>query len=333
MNLENDDSVNATALGNNDFHSSNFAPSVGHVLRNARLARGLSTEDVSRQLRISVHQVEAIEKEDFDKLPGRTFLRGFVRNYANFIQLDPMPLLESLPGPAPTLAAQERTPLKNKQLSFSENRRDGFGSTHLITIVVFLLIAFGGYYIVENSTWFQRFFGEKTDKVAKTEVGKSSMEIQLPISGSTTNEKSLPVNSFPGSSSSEERRNNSLNIPKPLDTSTYKSASTIEIPQAINRKTEVFEEFKSTPENSATSDTGSLYFTFTSDSWVKVVDGKGVALLEQVRKKGSEQVITGKKPFSIVIGNAAGVELTYNDEEINISSYKKQDGTARFKLQ
>ncbi|MBP7954368.1 MAG: DUF4115 domain-containing protein, partial [Nitrosomonas sp.] len=40
-----------------------------------------------------------------------------------------------------------------------------------------------------------------------------------------------------------------------------------------------------------------------------------------------------KKPFSIVIGNASGVNLTYNDKEINIDSYKKQDGTARFKLQ
>jgi len=333
MNLENDNSVSATALGNNDLHSGNFASSVGHVLRNARLARGLSTEDVSRQLRISVHQVEAIEKEDFDKLPGRTFLRGFVRNYANFIQLDPMPLLESLPGPAPTLAAQEPTPLKNKQLSFSENRRDGSGSTHLITIVVFLLIASGGYYIVENNTWFQRFLGEKTDKVAKTEIGKSSIDIQLPISGSTNNEISLPVNKLPGSSSSEERKDNSLNIPQPLDTSIYKSTPTIGISRAIDSKSGAFEEFKSTPENSATSDTGSLYFTFTSDSWVKVVDGEGATLLEQVRKKGSEQVITGKKPFSIVIGNAAGVELTYNDEEVNMSSYKKHDGTARFKLQ
>lgn len=333
MNLENDNSVNAATLGNNDLHSGNFVHSVGHVLRNARLARGLSTEDVSRQLRISVQQVEAIEKEDFDKLPGRTFLRGFVRNYANFIQLDPQPLLELLPGSAPTLATQERTPLKNKQLSFSENRRDGFGGGRLISIVAFLLIAFGGYYIVENSTWLHSFFGEKTDKAAKTEVGKSSMEIQLPISGSNANETSLPINKLSDRSSSDEKKSIALNIPKPLDTTTNKSPSTVEVPPPVDSKSEAFDEFKSTPENLVSSDTGSLYFTFTADSWIKVVDGKGVALLEQMRKKGSEQVLTGKKPFTIVIGNASGVELTYNEKEINISSHKKQDGTARFKLQ
>ena len=80
-------------------------------------------------------------------------------------------------------------------------------------------------------------------------------------------------------------------------------------------------------------DLGNLYFKFTADSWVKVVDGKGVSLLEQLKKKGSEQIVTGKRPLSIVIGNATGVNLTYNDVEIDIFSYKKQDGTARFTLQ
>ena len=333
MNLDNENSVNAATLVTNDLHSGNFVHSVGHVLRNARLARGLSTEDVSRQLRISVQQVEAIEKEDFDKLPGRTFLRGFVRNYANFIQLDPTRLLESLPGAAPTLAIQQQTPLKNKQLSFSDDRRDGFGGNRLIWIAVFLFIALGGYYIVEKTTWFQSTSDEKIDKTVKMESGKSSMEIQLPISGSTTNEINLPFNKAPENVKSDEKKSSSIDLPKPVDTVSSKAVSAIEAPLLPDNKSEAFEDVKSANENLASADTGSLYFTFTADSWIKVVDGKGVALLEQMRKKGSEQVLTGKKPFSIVIGNASGVELTYNDKEINVSSYKKQDGTARFKLQ
>jgi cytoskeleton protein RodZ len=70
---------------------------IGHQLKAARTARSMSIEDVSRQLRISVQQIEAIEKEDFAKLPGRTFLRGFVRNYSNLMQLDPAPILKLLP--------------------------------------------------------------------------------------------------------------------------------------------------------------------------------------------------------------------------------------------
>ncbi|MCG7756579.1 MAG: DUF4115 domain-containing protein, partial [Nitrosomonas sp.] len=79
--------------------------------------------------------------------------------------------------------------------------------------------------------------------------------------------------------------------------------------------------------------TGHLYFKFTGDSWIKVVDGKGVTVFEQLKKSGSEQIVTGKRPLSLVIGNASGVNLTYNDKEIDISSYKRQGGTARFTLE
>lgn len=79
--------------------------------------------------------------------------------------------------------------------------------------------------------------------------------------------------------------------------------------------------------------TGHLYFKLNADSWIKVVDGKGVTVFEQLKKSGSEQIVTGKRPLSLVIGNASGVNLTYNDKEIDISSYKKQGGTARFTLE
>lgn len=333
MNLDNDNSVGAGTLVNNDVHSGNFVHSVGHVLRNARMARGLSTEDVSRQLRISVKQVEAIEKEDFDKLPGRTFLRGFVRNYANFVQLESAPLLESLPGSLPILAVQERTPFKDKQLSFSANRREGWSGSRLISIVMLLLVIFGAYYILENNTWSQSSVDETTEKSAKSENGKGSMEIQLPISGSIKSEINLPVNKIPESLSNEEKKDLSLESVKLFETLDKKNLQTEETTSLTENKFGALEEGKFAKTNLSDGDTGSLYFTFTADSWIKVVDGKGVPLLEQMRKKGSEQVLTGKKPFSIVVGNASGVNLTYNDKEINIDSYRKQDGTARFKLQ
>lgn len=334
MSLDNDNSVGAGALVNNDAHSGNFVHSVGHVLRNARLARGLSTEDISRQLRISVKQVEAIEKEDFDKLPGRTFLRGFVRNYANFVQLESAPLLESLPGSSPILAAHERTPFKDKQLSFSANRSEGLGGSRLISIVILLLVVFGAYYILENNAWLQSSVDEVTEKSSKSESGKGSMEIQLPISGPTKSEINPQVNKASENLGNEEKKDlsfgGSVKLFETLDKKKLQTAETISL---TDDTLETHEEGEFAKTNLSGEDTGSLYFTFTADSWVKVVDGKGIPLLEQVRKKGSEQVLTGKKPFSIVIGNASGVNLTYNDKEINIDSYKKQDGTARFKLQ
>ena len=69
--------------------SASVVHGVGHMLRNARMDKRMSVEDVSRQLRISVQQVEAIEKESFEELPGRTFVEDLCEImpiYCNWIR-------------------------------------------------------------------------------------------------------------------------------------------------------------------------------------------------------------------------------------------------------
>jgi len=62
--------------------------SVGAALRAAREAAGLSADAVAQQLKLHPRQVRAIEEDDYGRLPGRTFVRGFVRNYARLVNLD-----------------------------------------------------------------------------------------------------------------------------------------------------------------------------------------------------------------------------------------------------
>jgi cytoskeleton protein RodZ len=68
----------------------------GKVLAEARQAQNLSVADVARQLKLSVHQVEALEAGAFERLPGSVFVRGFIRNYARFLKLDAESLLRSV---------------------------------------------------------------------------------------------------------------------------------------------------------------------------------------------------------------------------------------------
>src|SRR4029453_10576049 len=57
-------------------------PSAGTLLHLAREEAGLTLDAVAQQLKLAPRQVKAIEDDDFAGLPGRTFVRGFVRNYA-----------------------------------------------------------------------------------------------------------------------------------------------------------------------------------------------------------------------------------------------------------
>jgi cytoskeleton protein RodZ len=97
---------------------------VGAELKQAREARGLTTDDVAQQLKFAPRQIESLENERFDRLPGPTIARGMVRNYARLLKLDPEPLVqrmaprvEKAPDPG-LIAARFRQPVP-----FSDNAK------------------------------------------------------------------------------------------------------------------------------------------------------------------------------------------------------------------
>jgi cytoskeleton protein RodZ len=67
----------------------------GRCLAEARQGQGLTCADVARQLKLSVWQVEALEAGRYHQLPGPIFVRGFIRNYARLLKLDPDALLRA----------------------------------------------------------------------------------------------------------------------------------------------------------------------------------------------------------------------------------------------
>lgn len=61
---------------------------IGSTLKALREAKGLSVSDVSGRLKFSVRQVEALENEQWDRVPTGVSLRGFVRNYGRYLETD-----------------------------------------------------------------------------------------------------------------------------------------------------------------------------------------------------------------------------------------------------
>lgn len=67
----------------------------GQLLRDARLAKGLGIADVAASLRLEVRAVNNLEADAFDKLPGPTFVRGYLRSYARLLDIPAGPVLEA----------------------------------------------------------------------------------------------------------------------------------------------------------------------------------------------------------------------------------------------
>jgi cytoskeleton protein RodZ len=116
---------------------------VGVELKRAREAAGLSIHDVAYKLKLLPRQIESLEHERFERLPGPTIARGMVRSYARLLELDPESLVERMAPPAEATpdggqaAGPRREPLPDR------NRRStllyaGFSLVLLTLIGAFL---------------------------------------------------------------------------------------------------------------------------------------------------------------------------------------------------
>lgn len=61
---------------------------LGKYLSEAREAREIDLRDAAQQTRINIYYLKALEAEDFSRLPGEVFVKGFLKNYSKFLNLD-----------------------------------------------------------------------------------------------------------------------------------------------------------------------------------------------------------------------------------------------------
>jgi formate dehydrogenase iron-sulfur subunit len=61
-------------------------------MQQERIRRGLSEKEVADQLHITMHYVRSLEANNYDKLPGAVFAKGYIKNYAQLLELDEVEL-------------------------------------------------------------------------------------------------------------------------------------------------------------------------------------------------------------------------------------------------
>lgn len=142
-------------------------PSIGRVLKDARLAAGLTVEQVSTATRVRIAIVHAIEADDFAPCGGDVYARGHIRTLAREVHLDPAPLLAQYDAehggrPAPTPAA----PLFEAERIRPERRGPNWTAAMVAAIVV--VIGFVGF------TAFKGGSGDSGDSSAKAQVAEGS---------------------------------------------------------------------------------------------------------------------------------------------------------------
>ena len=69
---------------------------IGQKLKSAREAKGVSVSEAAASTKILSKFIEAMEDDNFEKLSAPVYVKSFVRLYAKYLNLDPLPLIEGL---------------------------------------------------------------------------------------------------------------------------------------------------------------------------------------------------------------------------------------------
>jgi len=112
--------------------------SLGAKLREAREQHNYSLEQVARDTHISKHFLKALEDEEFSILPGETYVMGFLRNYAEYLSLNP----EEVVNLYQNMKIQEQ-PLPMSELLEKRGKSRSF--IYLLIILIVIVLGAGGY--------------------------------------------------------------------------------------------------------------------------------------------------------------------------------------------
>jgi cytoskeleton protein RodZ len=281
--------------------------SIGDILRRERQRRHVELSTIAGELKISTRFLEAMEQDDFGKLPGGVFTKSFVRQYASYLGLDAEELVAemehaaqpegdnaSLPGkPKPDVPGIDLEMGDGNWQSVRE-RRSPLPSWFRagVLLVVLMLVCSGVYW------WWQR---PRHQVLAhETPVPQKAVPVIQPSPppppAVTTQASVDPSDSV-----------------APLQPSPTPAAPTPEIPVA-------------TPNPNAALHVG---ITADEEVWVRaVVNGK--SQFEGVLQPHETRSIDADGEVTVRLGNAGGATLTFNGKPVGAVGPKGQIRTVQF---
>lgn len=304
-------------------------PSLGETLREARLARGMSIDDVVHALKFSARQIEAVEAGHMDILPGAVFQRGLVRSYARLLKLDPEPLLNMIETQAPVQEPDIRAP---------ENMGNAApkGGIHqippLVAVSVLLLIVAGA-----MIGWHYLGGGSMAKVRSAVDSARTAVEELKPVEA--TRQDSLPVAApavgTPVLPPQAEVVVAAPSVQAPVD-APLQTAPAAPVAPAVAAPAKpaaaVPAKVAAVPvAPAAPADGRRLSFHFQGESWIEVKDASGLVILTGIYHSGTQSVV-GRPPFEVVIGSASAVAMRDDGRPVDLRPYTRAE-VARLTLE
>jgi len=343
--------------------------SLGERLLAAREAKKLSLQDVSDNLRYSVKQISALERGDYDILPDAMITRGFIRNYARFLEIDAEPLLTSYRHYVP-----DQLPGTLRMESLMHEVMPGKDSQpwlqYILGSIVVLLFLLAWFFYMDYMPKPAVVVADKAPLLVAADnvpVEINIPEMALPAEERQTADSDAdaiqsaasdasqvvtiaPLNAASPDENPEATANNKLPpaaapVVAAVDAAKVKSnaaklavaalsATTLAKPEAaVKTETAVKAEIAAPATTKlAPVNMKKVSMSFSDESWVRASDKSGKVVFEKTLPAGSQDGFEGVPPFNLVIGNARATKLIYLGKAVDLAAVT-QSNVARLTLE
>jgi cytoskeleton protein RodZ len=291
----------------------------GAALLRERRRQGLSLGDISRQLKLSVRQVEALERDDYSAYKGPVFIHGFIRNYAKLLGLDPEPLIRAtdlmlnppqVPAPAP------REPERSGPVRTEQGR-------HWLWPAVVTLVVVG----IAMSVYFS---ARRAPDAARSTPSVATRDKSEPTSKIVAEAKTGV-----DSKAKVEPRPEVESAVRPTPKPDAKPEAKPEAKTETKTRAEPAARVPVEASGAITAESSgqvTVRMIFEQDSWVEIKDRTGNTIFGQLNPAGSRRSVSGEPPLSVVVGHSAGVRLFLGDKSIDLAPHTRVD-VARLTLE
>ena len=251
----------------------------------------------------------ALESDQWSELPGATFVRGFVRNYARLLALDAAPLME-------TLDQQLEKPVTKLNIPASAPAEPAAGVSKkndrsVMTLgLLLLLVAVLGYFLLPGD-WnmlqgrILALLPERAPAVATVQEEKEAEPLYPP--GTSNQELIAPV---PETTPEAAAESLPAAAPPPATTPAVSAVPVETTPGAAAL---------------AAKHAATLRFVVSKEAWIEVRDSEQKVVFSQRLAPGSEQQVQGQGPLSVTVGYAPGVQLFLRGQQVDLAPHSRGD--------
>ena len=311
----------------------------GKILSEAREAKGLSVADVADKLKLTTRQIEALETEDLEHLPSAVFVRGFVRNYARLLNIPEAGLpaiTEQAIEPTSTITAP------SEDLVFRTSPVRRWLVLPVVGLIVFMVLVAALYSWLRQGEEAYLTNGAVTTQEPVRQPGVPAAPAQ-PVPTPPAQSVPTPPAQSPTPPAQPVRPPAAAAAPAtaaPVEAAKAPPSMAVVPPVApaqVNPPAPAASPAKpaapaSWDYGAAKAENHSLHLVAQDEeSWIDVMSADNQRYT-RLLQPGEQMTVHGLPPLQVVVGNAAHVQVTYDNKGVDLKPHTG-DRVARLTLQ